>query len=148
MADEAEKETVDTPVPAQEEGSTDWKAEARKWEDRAKSNSSKIRELNQKISELDGSKSELDKALDRIARLEAKNAELELSRVVAEVAAAKNVAPELLKGSTRQELEESADLLLAWRGEQPKKAAAPMLGRQPQTPEESDAQKVLRQLQQ
>lgn len=118
MADEAEttqEETVDD-VPAQEE-STDWKAEARKWETRAKANHTRIGELEARISELDGSKTDLDKALERIARLEKHNADLEHARLTSEVASAKNVDAQLLQGSTREELSIRGQVdLVAWRG--------------------------------
>lgn len=148
MADEAEntqEETVDD-VPAQEE-TTDWKAEARKWETRAKANHTRIGDLEARISELDGSKSDLEKALERINQLEKHNSDLELAKLTSEIAAAKKVDAQLLKGSTREELEEYADRLIAWRGEVPRQAAAPALGRQPSTePNMSESKKLIREL--
>lgn len=148
MADEAEntqEETVDD-VPAQEE-STDWKAEARKWETRAKANHTRIGELEARISELDGSKSDLDKARERIQQLEKHNADLEHARLTSEVASAKNVDAQLLQGSTREELEAYADKLIAWRGDAPRQAAAPALGRQPsQETHMSESKKLIREL--
>ena len=137
MADETTQEEVresGAGTPAQEaragEG-TDWKVEARKWEERAKANRDEANTLKAKLAEVDDSRSDLEKALDRIGKLEAKNSELEHSALVSEVAQAKGVKASLLRGVTRRELEANADELLAWRSENVKKPAAPLLGHQP-----------------
>lgn len=121
-----------TETPAQEE--TDWKAEARKWEERAKQNRDENHALKQKLETLSDSRSELEKAVDRIAALEAANKQLELQNLTAEIANVKGVDQALLSGSTREELEAYADKLLAWRGETPTPAAAPLAGLQPSPP--------------
>lgn len=142
----SEQAAPDTP-PAQEETGTDWKAEARKWEERAKANTAKVKDLQTKVSALDGSKSELDKALERIGKLEQANADLERAKITAEIAAVKQVDASLLTGSTREEIEAFADRLIAWRGGQPKQAAAPALGYQPSNdPRTSAAHQVVRGL--
>lgn len=98
------------PAPAQE---TDWKAEARKWEDRAKANT----KAAERLAEIEESqKTELQKAADRAAAAEAKATGIEARALRAEVAAAKGIPAALLSGATQQELEASADALLAFRG--------------------------------
>lgn len=110
--------------PADTAGEKDWRAEAEKWkafsrkhEDAAKANADKAKRLD----ELEESqKTELQKAADRAAAAEAKAAEIEARATRAEVAAEKGVPANLLTGSTQEELEASADALIAFRGQQPK----------------------------
>lgn len=111
-AEEAPKEpTAEKPA----EDSTDWKSEARKWEARAKENSAAAKRL----SEIDeANKTAEQKAAERIAAAEQRAAELEVKAVRAEVANAKGVPADLLTGSTQEELEASADALIAFRNEQ------------------------------
>lgn len=130
--------------PAQE---TDWKAQARRWEERAKANKARADRLEADLGKAQATSTDLDKALARISKLEEHNKQLEHSALVAEVAAAKNVEPSLLAGSTRQELEAHAERLLAWRGASPASAAAPSLGGQPSNQPEPDAtRKLVREL--
>lgn len=79
-------------------------------------------ELKAKAAKLadieESTKSEAQKTAERIAALEAANAEAVSKALRAEVANAKGVPTELLKGSTQEELEASADALIAFRGEQ------------------------------
>lgn len=71
-----------------------------------------------KLSEFEESqKTEAQKAQERLEAAERRAAELELKADRAEVAAVKGVPAELLSGSTREELEASADALIAFRGE-------------------------------
>lgn len=98
----------------------DWKAEAEKWkslarkhEDQSKSNADKAKQFDE-ITE--AQKSELDKATDRAAQAEARAAEVEQRALRAEVAADKGVPAALLSGTTLEELEASADALIAFRG--------------------------------
>ena len=124
MSDELEpteviQEVVET-EPQGEVDTTDWKAEARKWEKRAKDS----REAAEKWSEYEKSlKPEQERLAEElaIARSEAESARTALLRH--EVAAEKGVpadAVKLLVGSTREELEEAADVLLALVAEQVK----------------------------
>ncbi|KUF05595.1 hypothetical protein [Leucobacter sp. G161] len=87
-----------------------------------------------KLQEIeDAKKSDEQKAAERIAAAEKRASELESQVVRAEVAAAKNVPAELLSGSTKEELEASADALIAFRGEQPvQKLIIPNEGNSPQ----------------
>lgn len=99
--------------PAQE---TDWKAEARKWEARAKTNITAA----EKLAEIEeASKTAEQKAAERLQAAETRAAELERKADRAEVAAIKGVPLDLISGTTREEMEESADKLIAFRGENP-----------------------------
>jgi hypothetical protein len=107
--------TVEAPQgdPAE---STDWKAEARKWEKRAKE-ANADRELAAKWREYEASlKPEQERLAEDLvtAKQEADSARTALLRY--EVAAEKNIPTEairLLNGSTREDLEEAADALIA-----------------------------------
>ena len=111
------------PEPSKPAAEKDWRAEADKWkslarkhEDQSKANADKAKQFDE-ITE--AQKSELERANDRAAQAEAKAAEIEQRALRAEVAAAKGVPVELLSGSTQEELEASADALLAFRGKPP-----------------------------
>jgi hypothetical protein len=119
------EENITTPEPtvevpeaeAQVEATeTDWKAEARKWEARAKAGkadaeaATKWREYEQSLKPV---QERLAEELAQ-AKAEASEASVKLNRF--EVASQKGVpneAIELLTGSTREELEASADKLLS-----------------------------------
>lgn len=107
-------------TPAQE---TDWKAEARKWEARAKENLTKVNELSPAAARLaeieEASKTAEQKAAERLQAAEARAAELELKADRAEVAAAKGVPLDLISGANREEMEASADRLIAFKGVTP-----------------------------
>lgn len=126
---------AETPEP-QEPKETDWKAEARKWETRAKENlaSAKANETAaRRLAEIEESqKTEAQKAQERLEAAEKRAAELELRSIRAEVAASKGVPTDLLTGATQEELEASADALLAYRGEAPKGPILPNQGKSPQ----------------
>ena len=96
-------------TPAQE---IDWKAEARKWEERAKAN----RSAAEKLAEIEeASKTEAQRMAERLAKAEERVAAFERSEQVNrwrdEVAKATGVPANVLKGSTREELEEHANTL-------------------------------------
>lgn len=65
----------------------------------------------------DAQKTESERQAERLAEIERENAELKAAKTRAEVAAAKGVPAALLSGSTQEELEASADALIAFRGE-------------------------------
>lgn len=113
---DAPTDTGKTP-PATEK---DWKAEADKWKALARKHEDKSKENADKAKQFDditeAQKTELEKANERAATAEARAAEVEARAVRAEVAAAKGVPASLLTGSTQEELEASADALLAFRG--------------------------------
>ncbi|MEW2011401.1 hypothetical protein AB0300_18220 [Microbacterium sp. NPDC078814] len=126
------------PVEGEQAQGTDWKAEARKWESRAKQNlaDAKANEgAAQRLAEIEeAQKTEAQKAQERLEAAEKRAAELELRAARAEVAATKGVPANLLSGSTQEELEASADALLAFRGEQQQKLIIPNEGKSPQGP--------------
>lgn len=77
-----------------------------------------------KLAEIEeANKTEAEKNAERLAAAEAKAAELESRALRSEVAADKGVPSSLLTGSTREELEASAEALIEFRGEQ--KAPSP-----------------------
>lgn len=80
----------------------------------------------------DAQKTEAEKQAERLAEFERENAELKSAKTRAEVAAAKGVPANLLSGSTQEELEASADALIAFKGEaQPQKLIVPNEGKTP-----------------
>lgn len=80
----------------------------------------------------DAQKTEAEKQAERLAEFERENAELKSAKTRAEVAAAKGVPALLLSGSTQEELEASADALIAFRGEaQPQRLHVPGEGKSP-----------------
>lgn len=119
MSDEV---TVENPVveetnePQGSEESTDWKAEARKWEKRAKE-ANVFRDDAEKWREYEEAlKPEQERMRERLtaAELEAESARVQLLKY--EVATEKQLPADalaLLSGSTREELEGKADTLLA-----------------------------------
>lgn len=129
----------DTPVEGeQQKQEIDWKAEARKWESRAKENLSAAKANEgaaKRLAEIEeAQKTEAQKAQERLEAAERRAAELELKATRAEVAAAKGIPTELLTGSTREELEASADALIAFKGDpQPQKLIVPHEGQSPTT---------------
>ena len=106
-------EAAQPEAPAQDP--TDWKAMARKWEQQAKANKAAADKLAQLEDE---QKTAEQRSAERLAAAEARAAELETKAIRAEVAAEKGVPVALLTGSTREDLEASADALIAFRGEQ------------------------------
>lgn len=115
--------TPEPPKPAAPAQETDWqaeaeklKAESRKWEARAKENSDAAKRLAE-IEE--ANKTAEEKAAERLAAAEKRASELEVQALRAEVAASKGVPSLLLTGTTKEDLEASADALVAFRGEQP-----------------------------
>lgn len=105
----------------------DWEAEARKWKDLSRKNEARAKENAEKARLFDEheeqGKSELQKAQEAAAKAEARAAALETKALRAQVAAAKGVDADLLSGTSQEELEASADRLLAWRGAQTPKGA-------------------------
>ena len=134
MADEntpqGEPQEPVAPAP-QEPQETDWKAEARKWESRAKENLTVAKaneDAAKRLAEIEeAQKTEAEKAAERLAAAEKRASELEAKALRAEVANAKGVPANLLSGSTQEELEASADALLAFKGAPASPSAAPFI---------------------
>lgn len=115
-------------APAQEPETTDWKAEARKWEQRAKEN----KEAADRLAELEeAAKTEEQKRAERIAELESKVTEYETKEQIAawkaEVAEATGVPAAALAGSTREEIEAHAETLKPLIAEQKAPKSAPLV---------------------
>nr|DAF27162.1 MAG TPA: protein of unknown function (DUF4355) [Caudoviricetes sp.] len=112
---------------AETEQAKDWEAEAKRWKALSRQNEARAKENAEKARLFDEheeqGKTELQKALDKAAQAEARVKALEVQATRAQVAAAKGVDADLLSGSTLEELEASADRLLAWRGAQIPKGA-------------------------
>lgn len=120
-----------TPPPAQEDGATDWKAEARKWEQRAKENAAAKKALDD-LEE--AAKTDLEKATARAEKAEAEMAAFQIRELRREVADAKGLpswAAARLTGTTKAELEADADQFVAHIGQQgpPNQPPDPIQGR-------------------
>jgi DNA segregation ATPase FtsK/SpoIIIE-like protein len=103
----------DPDPPNHEAEARKWKALARKHEKQAKANATKATKLDE-LEE--ASKTEIQKAADKAALSEKRATEAELKATRFEVAQGKEVPAKLMKfltGSSKEELEESADELLA-----------------------------------
>lgn len=135
---EIESPQGEPPVEGEPAPEIDWKAEARKWESRAKENRAAAKaneEAAKRLADLEESqKTEAQKTEERLKAAEKRAAELELKASRAEIAATKGVPASLLSGSTVEELEASADALIAFKGEPAKGPVVPGQGQQPKTP--------------
>lgn len=109
----APNESHDSDVAGTE---TDWKSEARKWEKRAKE-ANALREDADKWREYEAAQKPIQERLaEELATTKAEAESARISLLRYEVATSKNLpadAIRLLTGSTREELDESADTLLA-----------------------------------
>lgn len=99
---------------------------------KAKAKYADYEELKAKADQFDqareDAKSDLQRAIERAEKAESTLAQREHQLLVAEVAAAKGVPAGNLTGTTREELEASADALLAWAGpkqEEPRRGFVP-----------------------
>jgi hypothetical protein len=93
-----------------------WRSMSRKHEGAAKANADKAKAFD---ALEEASKTELQKVADRATAAESQLAEITQRAMRAEVAAAKGIPASLLSGATQEELEASADALLAFRGAKP-----------------------------
>ena len=92
-----------------------------------------------KLAEIEETnKTEAEKTAERLAAAEKRASELELRSIRAEVAAAKSVPAVLLSGSTQEELEASADALIAFKGQSAKPSAGPFVENMNKTTVETD----------
>jgi hypothetical protein len=113
-----ETPVVSTPEPKDLEAeAAKWKELSRKHEAQSKANAAKAKQFDD-LEE--ASKTELQKAADRAVAAEKQLADITARALRAEVAANKGVPAHLLSGSTQEDLEASADALIAFRGNQPK----------------------------
>ena len=114
---DTQTDSVDEVIEAQAtEPETDWKAMARKWEARAKAAKADTEDAQRWREYLETQKTEQEKINDALAqaKAEAEAAKLELMRI--QVASAKGITGEaarLLRGSTTEEIEAEAELLVS-----------------------------------
>lgn len=125
QTEELEAQQTETQTSEEPQGSkeTDWKAEARKWEARAKAAKSDT-DAAAKWREYEASLKPVQERLAEELAAEKARAESAAAALLRyEIAAEKNIsgdATKLLKGSTREELEAEADLLLSLLANQSK----------------------------
>lgn len=94
----------------------------------------------------DAQKTEAQKAEERLAEIVRENAELKTAKLRADVAEAKSdpakgivIPAALLTGSTQEELEASADALIAFKGTQSSRLFVPNEGKTPQGPQGNES---------
>jgi hypothetical protein len=121
-------EIVDEPQAQAEASETDWKSEARKWEARAKAAKADSEAAN-KWREYERSlKPEQERLAEELAQVRTEASEATVKLLRYEVATQKGVpsdAIDLLTGSSREELESSADKLLSLIANQSKTPTKP-----------------------
>jgi hypothetical protein len=123
---DVEAEAVDEKPEAEPQGEstgTDWKAEARKWEARAKAAKADTEDAQRWRDYEQSLKPEQERMADELARVKAEATSATAQLLRYEVAAAKGITGEatsLLKGTTRDELEAEADILLKLTASQSK----------------------------
>lgn len=105
-----------TPEPDAAAEAAKWKALARKHEDQSKANADKAKQFD---ALQEANKTELEKLMARAEAAEKAAAEASVKALRADVATAKGIPAHLLTGSTQEELEASADALLAFKGTAP-----------------------------
>lgn len=86
----------------------------------------KARELEEEIAKRDRQKlSDIERAQAEAEEFRKKWESAEQARIRSEVARSKGVDPELLTGSSEEEMQAHAERLLAWRGDKPAPAPNP-----------------------
>lgn len=121
-----EEPTVEADKTEEPQGTkdeTDWKAEARKWENRAKAAKSDSEDAA-KWREYESAQKPIQERLaEELAQAKAQTTDAAAKLLRYEIAAAKGItgeATKLLKGTTQEELESEADLLLSLLANQSK----------------------------
>lgn len=119
-----EETTAETAAATEETQAPDLSAEVDKWKALSRKNEQRARDNEsaaKRLAEIeDANKSELEKVLARAEAAEKAVAEATATALRASVANTKGVPLELLSGSTQEDLEASADKLLAFKGTAPK----------------------------
>lgn len=119
----AEETTENVETPEAEEthvDTTDWKAEAKKWEARSKANRKEADELKAKADKWDQheqeGKSELERLTEELEAAKAERDQLkhadEVRRWAADIERTTHVPASVLRGSTKEEMQAHADQLL------------------------------------
>jgi len=121
----------------------DMLAHSREWERRAKANKAAAVELAH-LKESQAEEKQKYEALQ--AKLEAYEAENEQKKWKTEIAHELNVPMELLRGSTREQIQEHAEQIASVLHPKPKAPQIHSAGKQPDKPESSDKQEFIRQL--
>lgn len=104
----------------------DYVAKLRQEAANAKANAKANADAAKRLAEIEeAQKTETQKLADRLAAAEKKAQDAELKALRSDIAQAKGVPAALLTGSTEDELNASADALIAFRGGAPKPPAAP-----------------------
>lgn len=103
---EADEATEETPA---DDAEVDWRAEARKWEKRSKANADAAAELEKLKAEVEAKTAKFDEISAELEKLKADAAH---EALLAEVSKAKGVPASALRGSTKEELEAHADVLV------------------------------------
>lgn len=113
MADET---TTTTTEPTEQGAMPDltaevekWKAMSRKNEAQAKANAEKANKYDELLKEQEAAKSDFDKLNERIATLEANNAEKDAQLLKAQIAQETGVPADMLVGATAEELTACAE---------------------------------------
>lgn len=103
-----------------DQGTTDWKSEARKWEQRAKANASAADELT-KLKEAE--KTELQRLQERAEQAESRLAQSEVQNMHARLAAEFGIPVEAIHGDDEDTARQSAQKVVEWASStfQPKK---------------------------
>lgn len=117
MAEDANETTSETEAPAtppeQQEGGTDWKAEARKWEARAKENKAKADKWDEREQ---ADRGELERMTERAQEAERLVEEYRHSEDkrswAAKVAEETHVPASVLRGETEEEMREHAKAII------------------------------------
>lgn len=110
-----------------------WKAESRKWESRAKENKAQIDALQKQLEESQTHASQLETQVTELnEKVTGFEQEKELAALIKDVAKAKGVPAEALKGTTEDELNAHADVLKTIL--QP---SAPVIDGQAKSPDET-----------
>ena len=124
MPTEEPTQEISEQPQGQEAEKVDYQAEAEKWKSLSRKNEDRARENAEKAKRLDEieeqSKSEIQKAIEAREAAEKRASAAEVKSLRASIAVAKGIDPDLLTGSTEEEITAAAEKLLAWRG-----AAAP-----------------------
>lgn len=118
----AEQETTGTQDTAQDQskpqpphgdaGTTDWKAESRKWEERSKANAKAALQLDQMRQEKEAATAKAEQLSQELSTMKAAEKLRGLRQQVSEET---GVPSALLKGSTLDELKKHAQALLDWK---------------------------------
>lgn len=147
MADstEASADVEATELDPASQDSTDWKAEARKWEDRAKSNRDAMQRVETLETQLAETKSALAEATEKVTQFEVAQQRSQWVEAALSAAELDSGFAGVLRGDTLEALTEHAEALKAVA--KPKGTPVPDAGKTPETkttPERAFARDLFR----